>query len=96
MSRYGLVTEKVAGVTFVQRRFHSQGRVRVDPRCVARAGIDPAGKEAKACFTPSSTLAAGESVATLPLAELVSVTSGGELDYGRRFVEVDGRPKLMH
>ena len=45
-ARYGLVTERLPGLTFAQRRFADQGERDAAYRDVTRRGLDPSGKEA--------------------------------------------------
>ncbi len=66
-------------------------------RCASGAWTRRARKR-KGCCTPSFIFRVRRNrCATLPLADLVSVTRGGELDFGRRFVAAgDGPPMLVH
>jgi SAM-dependent methyltransferase len=98
LARYGLTTEKLEGVTFVQRRFASSDEFKATMDRLDQRGVDPTGKEADGLlhaelFVTRSAAAARET----PLSDLISVTSGGHRRYGRRFRRVDGaRAMLMH
>lgn len=98
LARYGLVTEKVPGVTFVQRRFHSKDEFESTIDALRDQDIDPSGKEAEGLLHAELYISRPkEDVAEMPLGELVSITSGAERGYGRRFFELEGdAPKLMH
>jgi len=86
LASFGMVTEKLKGVTFVQRRFHSrQECVGVLDRIEAR-GLNPEGKEAEGLLHAEFFLSRpkGEQM-SLELEQLTSVTSGANLRFGRRF-----------
>jgi SAM-dependent methyltransferase len=86
MRQSDLVTEKLQGVTFVQRRFHSEDEcVRVLESLEAQ-GIDTRSKEADGLLHAEFFLSrpAGQ-CADSPLEDLVSVTSGASRSFGRRF-----------
>lgn len=83
---FGLVTEKLEGITFVQRRFHSEAELRSTLKTLEEQGIDPAGKEADGLLHAELYVSRPVEVAQLaPLSEIISVTSGASRDYGRRF-----------
>jgi SAM-dependent methyltransferase len=82
----GLVTEKLQGVTFVQRRFHSENEcLRVIEKLESQ-GIDTRQKEADGLLHAEFFLSRppGDR-ADHPLQELASVTSGASRSFGRRF-----------
>jgi hypothetical protein len=83
---FGLVTEKLHGVTFVQRRFHSESEcVRVIEKLEAQ-GIDTRQKEADGLLHAEFFLSRSQGDRDAhPLKELVSVTSGASRSFGRRF-----------
>lgn len=88
LSGFGLVTEKVPGVTFVQRRFSSRDEFEGTMEALRRQGIDPAGKESEGLLHAELYISRPqEAIDRVPLAELMSVTSGEGRRYGRRFVE---------
>jgi SAM-dependent methyltransferase len=98
LSRHGMVTEKLEGITFVQRRFNSSDEFGAAIDRLEKLGIDPAGKEADGLLHAELFVTRPkESAERTPLAEIVSVTSGANRRYGRRFRRVDGAgTMLMH
>ena len=73
LGRHGLVTERVPGRTFRQRRFADAAEREAAMHDVVRRGVDPAGKEADGwyhadCYITRPTAAA----AALPLTELLA------------------------
>ncbi len=92
LATHGLVTEKLEGVTFVQRRFHSEEELRSTLELLERRGIDPAGKESDGLFHAELYLSRPPvCVERMPLRRLVSVTSGANRRYGRRYARVAPR-----
>lgn len=98
LSSFGLVTEKLEGVTFVQRRFHSPEEYASTISALEQRGIDPSGKEADGLFHAELYLSRPLEEAELcRLSDLVSVTSGAGRRYGRRYVrDHEGQVKLTH
>ena len=97
LGQYGLVTEKLEGVTFVQRRFNSTGELEATLGHLERLGIDPRGKEAEGLLHAELFISRPpEAARRVPLADLVSVTSGVSRRYGRRYRQVaaDSVPPL--
>jgi len=97
LSAAGLVTEKMQGITFVQRRFQSEMEcLQVLDRLEA-LGIDPEGKESNGLFHAEFFLSRPEEhVAEYPLSDLVSVVQGASRSFGRRFrCNRDGRVSLV-
>jgi SAM-dependent methyltransferase len=89
LGQYGLVTEKLEGVTFVQRRFNSTGELEATLGHLERLGIDPRGKEAEGLLHAELFVSrTPESIRQVPLADLISVTSGVSRRYGRRYRQV--------
>jgi SAM-dependent methyltransferase len=81
-----LVTEKLESVTFVQRRFHSEQEYSQTLRALQQVGVDPQGKEAEGLLHAELFLSRpAEEMNALPLDSLVSVTSGANRPFGRRF-----------
>jgi hypothetical protein len=96
LSRHGLVTEKLEGVTFVQRRFHSEQEYAETLKTLRRLGVRSDGKEADGLFHAELYVSRpAEDVAAMPLSELVSITSGAGRRYGRRYARTPGGVKLM-
>jgi hypothetical protein len=89
---HGYVTERLEGVTFVQRRFHSASEAEETLKVLRRQGVDPTGKEAEGLLHAEFYLSrpADEAV-DAPLASIVSITSGANRSYGRRFRLVGDR-----
>jgi hypothetical protein len=74
---FGLVTEKLEGVTFVERRFHSGTEMERAVDAVLRRGIDPAGRETDGFRHAEFYLTRPrDSIATVLLPELITVTNG--------------------
>lgn len=87
LSQFGLVTEKLEGVTFVQRRFHSSDECEATISALEKQGIDPTGKEADGLFHAELYVSRPkEEAEQRRLNELISVTSGAGRRYGRRYV----------
>lgn len=86
MHESGILTEKLQGVTFVQRRFHSENEcVRVIEKLEAQ-GIDTRHKEAEGLLHAEFFLSRSPADrAEHPLEDLAWVTSGASRTFGRRF-----------
>jgi SAM-dependent methyltransferase len=92
LERFGLVTEKLEGVTFVQRRFHSEDEYETTLSALRKRGVDPKGKEAEGLFHAEFFLSRPkDQVRERPLSELISVTSGESRNYGRRYRRISSR-----
>jgi len=86
---HGLITEKVEGVTFIQRRFHSQEEFESTLSALAARGIDPTGKEADGLLHAELFISRPpEDVLNYPLSDLVSIISGEGRPFGRRYRQV--------
>lgn len=98
LSRFGLVTEKLDGVTFVQRRFSSTSEFESTLTRLDSMGVDPTGKEADGLLHAELFVSrTPEAIREQPLGELVSVTSGENQTRGRRFKMVqDNRTEFVH
>lgn len=82
----GLATEKFEGVTFVQRRFLAATECAEVLAQLHGQGIDTTGKEANGLLHAEFFLSrAAEERERAPLEAIVSVTSGANRTYGRRF-----------
>ena len=88
-ARHGLVTERLAGATFVQRRFRD---VQEFTQCLAtleKLGIETAGLESEGRFQAELFVSRPrEDVQAAPLGEIVKVVSGRNRTVGTRFVRV--------
>jgi hypothetical protein len=94
LEHFGLVTEKLEGVTFIQRRFHSEAEFETTLNRLKDRGINPEGKEADGLLHAELYVSRpAEVVQTMPLNEIVSVTSGASRDYGRRFAPFSRKPR---
>jgi SAM-dependent methyltransferase len=98
LSRAGLVTQKLGGITFVQRRFSSTTEFESTLTRLESMGIDPTGKEADGLLHAELFVSRSiEDVRKYPLGELVSITSGENQTRGRRFRLIkDGRTEFVH
>ena len=88
-ARHGLVTERLAGATFVQRRFRD---VQEFTQCLGNLenlGIETAGLESEGRFQAELFVSRPrEDVQAAPLGEIVKVVSGRNRTVGTRFVRV--------
>ncbi len=98
LARHGLVTEKLEGITFVQRRFHSRQEFDATVKKLNAMGISPAGKESDGLLHAELFISrTEEEVRQRPLDKLISITSGAERQYERRFRRISGNEvKLLH
>lgn len=96
LAQHGLVTEKFGGVTFVQRRFHSEAEQEATLDALKSRGLDPQGKEADGLLHAELFVSRPENeVRDNPLSEIVSVTSGENRRYGRRYRWGPRKARLM-
>ncbi len=85
-SSRGLVTEKMRGVTFVQRRFHSEDECADVLGELQRRNVDVRFKESEGLLHAEFYLSRPEDACDdLALEALASVTSGANRSFGRRF-----------
>lgn len=98
LGRLGLVTEKLHGVTFVQRRFHSEEEASNTMQMLDQRGLDVTGKEADGLLHAELYVSRpAHWVERAPLHDIVSVTSGAGRRYGRRFArQGEARLSLVH
>lgn len=90
MQSHGLVTERLASATFVQRRFRDQDEMEKTVSTLTRLGIDPAGFESDGMIHAELFLSRPEEDARqASLDELVTVTSGRNRLTGARYVRVE-------
>lgn len=86
----GLVTERLQGATFVQRRFRDVEEFESTIATLKERGVDTAGFESEGLFHADLFLSRPEADAkALPLETLVTVTSGRNKTVGPRYVTVD-------
>ncbi len=85
----GLVTEKLRGVTFVQRRFQSEDEFREVLGRLDELGIDPAGRESDGLLHADFYLSRAPSeAAARPVAELLTFCQGIGHAFGRRYKSI--------
>ncbi|GEL18664.1 hypothetical protein [Pseudonocardia asaccharolytica] len=77
-TRHGLVTERVPGMTFRQRRFADRTEHEAAVNEVVRRGLDPAGKEADGWYHAECFITRPAAVAAqVPIADLVAAVRAG-------------------
>jgi SAM-dependent methyltransferase len=93
----GLVTEKLRGVTFVQRRFQSEDEFREVLARLDELGIDTAGLESDGLLHADFYLSRAPSEsAARPVAELVPLCQGTGHAFGRRYKSMgEGKIELV-
>jgi SAM-dependent methyltransferase len=91
LGAYGLVTERLAGATFVQRRFRDVEEFTRSLAVLAERGVDTAGFESEGRFQAELFVSRpAADVRAAPLDEIVTVTSGRNRPVGARYVQVEG------
>jgi hypothetical protein len=86
----GMVTERLAGATFVQRRFRDAEEFEKCLEMLEAQGIDPHGLEADGLFQAELFLSRPEADArAAPLEDIVTISSGRFNSIGARFVQVE-------
>jgi hypothetical protein len=90
LEAYGLVTERLAGATFVQRRFRDVEEFKSSLAVLADLGVDTEGFEAEGRFHADLFVSRpAADVRAAPLGEIVTVTSGRNRPVGARYVQVE-------
>jgi hypothetical protein len=90
LAEHGLVTERLAGATFVQRRFRDIEEFTKTLSRLAERGVETAGFESEGRFQAELYVSRPEAdVRAAPLGELVTVTSGRNRPVGPRYVQVE-------
>ncbi|GGC87560.1 methyltransferase type 12 [Chelatococcus reniformis] len=85
----GMVTEKLAGSTFVQRRFRDEDEFERSLDSLKARGIDTSGFEADGLFQAELFVSRpAEAARALPIDDIVTVTSGRFAAIGARYVQV--------
>ncbi|MCW5620824.1 MAG: hypothetical protein KIS79_06955 [Burkholderiales bacterium] len=85
----GMVTEKLAGSAFVQRRFQDEGEFERSLSVLKARSIDTAGLEADGLFVAELYVSRPEADAkAMPLDDIVTVTSGRFRSFGSRYVQI--------
>jgi hypothetical protein len=97
LEQEGLVTEKLNSAAFVQRRFQDEEEAGQVMDLLRSKNIDPTGLEAEGLlFAELYVSRPREQVKATPLDQLVRVTSGRNLSFGPRLVQIKrgGQPLL--
>lgn len=90
LEEYGLVTEKLAGATFVQRRFRDVEEFERSLEALAAQGIDTTGLEADGLFQADLFVSRpAQHVQAERLEDIVTVSSGRDRQVGTRYVQVE-------
>ena len=90
LAERGLVTERLQGATFVQRRFRDVEEFESTIAKLRERNIDPTGFESDGLFQADLFLSRPAADAeALPLETLVTVTSGRNMPVGPRYVQVE-------
>jgi SAM-dependent methyltransferase len=90
LEAYGLVTERLAGATFVQRRFRDVEEFKRSLAVLAERGVDTTGFESEGRFQAELFVSRpAADVRAAPLGEIVTVTSGRNRPVGARYVQVE-------
>jgi hypothetical protein len=89
LAKRGLITEKLQGATFVQRRFRDADEFTKTIATLEQLGIDPEGFESEGLFQADLYLSRPEAdVRHQSLEKIVTVTSGRNKARGPRYVRV--------
>lgn len=89
LSEFGLVTERLSGATFVQRRFRDVEEFEQSLSVLASRGIDTTGFEADGLFQADLFVSRPEAdVRAASLEDVVTVSSGRNSPFGARYVRV--------
>ncbi|WP_027571388.1 hypothetical protein [Bradyrhizobium sp. WSM1743] len=92
----GLVTERLSGATFVQRRFRDAEEFEGCLASLAALGLDATGLESEGLFHADLMLSRPEADArATPLQSIVTVASGRGRPIGPRYVHVEGAEGLQ-
>lgn len=95
-ARRGLVTERLAGVTFIQRRFRDAEEFENSLATLAKLGVDSTGLESEGLFHADLILSRPEADArAMPLDDIVTVASGRGRPIAPRYVHVEGNDGLQ-
>lgn len=95
-AKRGLVTERLTGATFIQRRFRDAEEFERTLATLAALGVDATGLESEGLFHADLILSRPESDArAAPLDDIVTVASGRGRPIGPRYVHVGGLEGLQ-
>jgi len=92
----GLVTERLTGATFIQRRFRDAEEFESCLASLAALGVDATGLESEGLFHADLMLSRPEADArAAPLKDIVTVASGRGRPIGPRYVHIEGDDGLQ-
>ncbi|MCS3446502.1 MULTISPECIES: hypothetical protein [Bradyrhizobium] len=92
----GLVTERLTGATFIQRRFRDAEEFESCLASLAVLGVDATGLESEGLFHADLMLSRPEADArAAPLKDIVTVASGRGRPIGPRYVHIEGDDGLQ-
>lgn len=92
----GLVTERLAGVTFIQRRFRDAEEFENSLATLAKLGVDSTGLESEGLFHADLILSRPEAdERAMPLDDIVTVASGRGRPIAPRYVHVESGDGLQ-
>ena len=95
-AKRGFVTERLAGATFIQRRFRDAEEFESSLATLAALGIDATGLESEGLFHADLILSRPEADArATPLEDIVTIASGRGRPIGPRYVHVDSNEGLQ-
>jgi hypothetical protein len=90
LSRFGLVTERLAGATFVQRRFRDLNEFTASLAALDKCGVDTAGFESEGLFHADLYVSRPEAdVRAASLDQIVTIASGRNRPVGTRYVQFE-------
>lgn len=96
LSRFGLVTERLAGATFVQRRFRDVHEFTGSLAALDKRGVDTAGFESEGLFHADLYVSRPEAdVRAASLEQIVTIASGRNRPVGTRYVQVETERGLL-
>lgn len=90
LAKRGLVTERLTGATFIQRRFRDAEEFESSLATLAALGVDATGLESEGLFHADLILSRPEADArAAPLDDIVTVVSGRGRPIGPRYVQIE-------
>ena len=90
LAEHGLVTERLAGTTFAQRRFRDQDEFEHTLQVLHELGVSTEGVEAHGLFYAELYVSRPEAdVRAAPLSKIVTACSGQQRPVGPRYVMID-------
>ncbi|WOH80268.1 class I SAM-dependent methyltransferase [Bradyrhizobium sp. BEA-2-5] len=95
-AKHGLVSQRLTGATFIQRRFRDAEEFESCLAALTRLGVDATGLESEGLFHADLILSRPETDARAnPLEDIVTVASGRGRPIGPRYVHVEGNEGLQ-